>query len=139
MLDHPSHHPSINAFRNRILMIFMMELDSFLYNLHHRVVVCWPCGTCLVPKATSWKSHLRAEPHRMGGDELRSTVELFASYDLRPVEELRQWRADKTRPCRPIKGLTVFNSYHCTHGDCGYQLRKWGVVCACVVWDLVKF
>ncbi|KAH7126558.1 hypothetical protein B0J13DRAFT_454339 [Dactylonectria estremocensis] len=101
-----------------------MGLDSFLYNQDHRVVVCRPCGTCLVPKATSWKSHLRAELHRMGGDELRLTVELFLSYDLRPVEELRQWRADKTRPCWLIDGLTVFNGYYYIYGDCSYGMRR---------------
>ncbi|KAH7111680.1 hypothetical protein B0J13DRAFT_461801 [Dactylonectria estremocensis] len=94
---------------------------AFLYDPDHRVVVCRPCGTCLVPKAASWRSHLRAEPHRMRGDELRTTIELLLSYDLRPVEELRQWRPDRTRPCRPIEGLAVFAGYCCTRDGCNYH------------------
>ena len=103
----------------------MMGIDSFLYNQDHRVIVCRPCGTCLIPKVTSWRSYLRAKPHRMSGEELRSTVELFSSYDLRSVEELRQWKRDKTRPCQPIEGLAVFDrSVYCTYDDCGYCTRR---------------
>ncbi|KAH6960097.1 hypothetical protein BKA56DRAFT_662594 [Ilyonectria sp. MPI-CAGE-AT-0026] len=101
-----------------------MVLDTLRYDPEHRVIVCQPCGTCLVPKAASWRSHLRAEPHRMRGDELRTTIELLLSYDLRPVDELRQWRPDRTRPCRPIEGLAVFTGYCCMRDGCNYCTRR---------------
>ncbi|RKK12694.1 hypothetical protein BFJ65_g11956 [Fusarium oxysporum f. sp. cepae] len=103
-----------------------MGLDSFHYNADHQVIVCRLCGTCLVPKQASWRSHLRAEPHRMKGDELRLTVERFLSYELRTVEALRQWRADRKRPCRPIEGLTMYGGYicTCTEVQCDYCTRR---------------
>ena len=101
-----------------------MGLDSFAYNPDHRVIVCRPCGTCLVPKITSWKSHLRAGPHRMRGDELGLTVDRLSTYDLRPVEELRQWRHDRKRPCRPLEGLTTYEGYICTDDRCDYCTRR---------------
>ncbi|KAH7233831.1 uncharacterized protein BKA55DRAFT_742567 [Fusarium redolens] len=102
-----------------------MGLDSFTYDPDHRVVVCRPCGTCLIPRPKSWKSHLRAKPHRMRGDELRLTIEQLSSYPLRPVDELRQWRVDRKRPCRPIEGLTVYEGYICcTDAECDYCTRR---------------
>src|SRR5687768_4952579 len=103
-----------------------MGLDSFTYDPDHRVIVCRPCGTCLVPRPTSWKSHLRAQPHRMRGEELRLTIEQLSSYSLRPVDELRQWRVDRKRPCRPIEGLTVYEGYICCTDDaeCDYCTRR---------------
>src|SRR4051794_31406356 len=95
-----------------ILITDNMGLDALRYDAGHKVVVCRACGTCLIPKVSSWKSHLRAEPHRMVGNELKLTVEALLSYDLRPVEELRQWRPDRTQPCRPIEDLAVFNGYY---------------------------
>jgi hypothetical protein len=109
-----------------VIVLPTMGLDSFHYNADHQVIVCRLCGTCLVPKQTSWRSHLRAEPHRMKGDELRLTVERFLSYELRPVEALRQWRADRKRPCRPIEGLTIYEGYicTCTEVQCDYCTRR---------------
>jgi hypothetical protein len=104
----------------------MMGLDSFTYDPDHRVIVCRPCGTCLVPKPTSWKRHLRAEPHRMRGDKLRLSIEQLSSYSLRPVDELRQWRADRKQPCRPIEGLTIYEGYICCciNAGCDYCTRR---------------
>lgn len=102
-----------------------MGLDGFAYDPDHRVIVCRICETCLIPKRTSWKSHLRAEPHQMKGETLRSTVEQLSSYELRPVEELRQWRPDRKRPCQPVKGLAVYGGYICTEDDkCDYCTRR---------------
>jgi hypothetical protein len=101
-----------------------MGVDDFVYNPDHRVIVCRRCKTCLIPKVTSWKSHLRAEPHRMRGQELRTVVELFSSYQLRSVDELRQQKPDRTRPCWRIEGLACFGGQHCTHGDCGFSTRR---------------
>jgi hypothetical protein len=103
-----------------------MGLDDFTYDPDHRVIVCRICETCLIPKPTSWKSHLRAEPHQMKGETLRSTVEQLLSYELRPVEELRQWRPDRKRPCQLVKGLAVYGGYICTEDDdkCDYCTRR---------------
>lgn len=103
-----------------------MGLDSFAYSADHQVIVCRPCGTCLVPKATSWRRHLRAEPHRMRGDELRLTVEQFSSYELRPAKELRQRRADRKKPCQPIEGLVMYKGYicTCTEAGCDYCTQR---------------
>ncbi|SCO76796.1 uncharacterized protein FRV6_01008 [Fusarium oxysporum] len=60
----------------------------------------------------------------MKGETLRSTVEQLSSYKLRPVEELRQWRPDRKRPCQPVKGLAVYGGYICTKDDkCDYCTR----------------
>jgi hypothetical protein len=102
-----------------------MGLDSFTYDPDHRVIVCRLCGTCLVPKPTSWKRHLRAEPHRMRGDELRLSIEQLSSYSLRPVDELRLWRADRKRPYRSIEGLTIYEGYICCiNAGCDYCTRR---------------
>ncbi|GKU13697.1 unnamed protein product [Fusarium langsethiae] len=103
-----------------------MGLDSFTHDPDHQVIVCRPCGTCLVPKPTSWKRHLRAEPHRMRGDELRLSIERLSSYPLRTVDELRRWRADRKRPCRPIEGLAIYDGYvcHCVDDRCDYCTRR---------------
>ncbi|KAG8664997.1 uncharacterized protein FPOAC1_012975 [Fusarium poae] len=101
-----------------------MGLDSFHYNADHRVIACRVCETCLIPKLTSWKSHLRAEPHQMKGETLRSTVEQLLSYELRPVEELRQWRPDRKRPCQPVKGLAVYGGCICAVDKCDYCTRR---------------
>jgi hypothetical protein len=57
----------------------------------------------------------------MKGDELRLMVEWFLSYELRIVEALRQWRADRKRPCRPIEGLTIYRGYICTCIEAQYD------------------
>lgn len=73
---------------------------------------------------TSWRSHLRAGPHQMRGDELRLAVNLLSTYDLRPVEELRQWRYDRKRPCQPLEGLATYDGYICTDDKCDYCIRR---------------
>jgi hypothetical protein len=60
----------------------------------------------------------------MKGETLRSTVEQLLSYELRPVEELRQWRPDRKRPCQPVKGLAVYGGYICTDDKCDYCTRR---------------
>ncbi|KAH7465222.1 hypothetical protein FOMA001_g17347 [Fusarium oxysporum f. sp. matthiolae] len=61
----------------------------------------------------------------MKGDELRLTIGRFLSYELRPVEALRQRRADRKRTCRPIEGLTTYGGYICTcaEAQCDYCTR----------------
>ena len=102
-----------------------MGADTFVYDADHRVVIRRLCRTCLVPKAASWASHLRAEPHWMRGDELKATIELLWTYDLRPTEELRQWTPDRTKPCRPLENLATFAGYRCVCAeDCDFCTHR---------------
>lgn len=77
-----------------------MGAPDFLYNAEHRVVVCRKCRTCLAPGGPkAWRDHLGRKPHWMKGDELRATIELLSTYDLRGKEELRKWRPNRRTPC----------------------------------------
>ncbi|KID83861.1 telomere-associated recQ-like helicase [Metarhizium guizhouense ARSEF 977] len=50
----------------------------------------------------------------MAGEQLRKTIELLSTYDLRETtEELRQWRPRRRSPCEQITGLKLFNGYIC--------------------------
>jgi len=48
-----------------------MGLGEFPYDEDHEVIVCMACGTCLGDGKSSWERQLRAEPHRMKGEQLR--------------------------------------------------------------------
>lgn len=92
-----------------------MGADNFVYDEEHRGVVCERCGTCLAPGGPrNWKDHLGKKPHHMKGDELRRTIGLLSTYDLRGKEELRQWRPNRRTPCRRIEHLVAYNGYICT-------------------------
>ena len=91
-----------------------MGADDFVYNAEHRVVVCVKCGTCLAPNGPkNWKNHLGRAPHFMKGRELRRTVELLSTFDLRgrmrcseggPAGEHRAWRS---RACESIRAISA--------------------------------
>ncbi|KAG6205107.1 hypothetical protein E4U50_004837 [Claviceps purpurea] len=112
-----------------------MGLEDFSYNAEHRVMVCLKCGTCLVPgrgepsSETSlrpWMSHLRSKPHRLRGKELKAAVALLLSHDLRDSDEVRRWRPDRRKPCRPIEGLSTFSGYICLcdKANCDFATRR---------------
>ncbi|KFX97428.1 hypothetical protein O988_04874 [Pseudogymnoascus sp. VKM F-3808] len=76
----------------------------FSYNSTYGVVV----HSCVIPGPTSQERHRRAEPHRLLGGVLKSTVQQLSSYDLRTVEELK---AHKPRPedkCEKIQQLSSY-------------------------------
>ena len=62
----------------------------FLYNQEHRVVVCYIYKSCVIPGRRSLERYLRAEPHRLLGIELKTTLELLYSYSLRSIAELKE-------------------------------------------------
>ncbi|KAM6508182.1 hypothetical protein FALCPG4_018066 [Fusarium falciforme] len=100
-----------------------MGIDTlFHHDLDHRVIVCLRCKTCLVPNKRAWERHLRAEPHRLAGEALQSTLKLLSAYDLLPVDELKK-QSGRNRaanpPCRPIEGLALLDGYSCVAGGCG--------------------
>ena len=93
-----------------------MGATDFVYNAEHRVVICRKCGTCLAPGGPkAWKDHLGRKPHWIKGDELRTTVELLSTYDLRGKEELRKWRPGRRTPYEPIKALAERRGYICLY------------------------
>lgn len=47
------------------------------------------------------------------GEQLRRTIELLSTYDLRGAEELRQRRPHRRRPCEIIDGLTEYGGFIC--------------------------
>jgi Orsellinic acid/F9775 biosynthesis cluster protein D len=96
---------------------------------------------------------LRAEPHRLLGPELKTTLELLSSYDLRTLRELKQHKPRIEDQCQAIKHLAVYDGFYCLQPDCGYQTRhlrevrkhmprahkiKAAVHTSCALWREVK-
>ncbi|KAG6055967.1 hypothetical protein E4U32_005979 [Claviceps aff. humidiphila group G2b] len=99
-----------------------MGLEGFRYDAEHQVMVCLWCATCLVPgrggpgtktRQNPWESHLRAPPHRLQKQELKTMLALLSECELRDAEELRRRMPDPRTPCRKIKGLATFTGYLC--------------------------
>jgi hypothetical protein len=95
----------------------------FLYNATHQVVVCQECGSCIIPGARSQERHLRAKPHRLSGDVLKTTVQLLNSYCLRTVEELREYAQQLEGTCEAIEHLTSYDGFCCLQPGCQYRTR----------------
>lgn len=93
----------------------------FSYNPTHKVVICHICRSCIIPGASSQERHLRAQPHRLLGDELKATAELLNSYDLRSVAELREHKPRLGDKCQAIKHLASYNGFYCLHPQCSYS------------------
>jgi len=95
----------------------------FSYDSTHKVVVCQLCQSCILPRQRSQERHLRAKPHRLSGDVLSTTVQLLGSYDLRTVEELREYKRRLDNDCQPIEHLASYGGFDCIQLDCGYRTR----------------
>ena len=95
----------------------------FSYNPTHRVVVCHLCSSCIVPGLRSQERHLRAKPHRLTGDTLKTTVQLLDSYNLRTVEELREHKPGARDECRPIEHLASYDGFYCLQPECDFSTR----------------
>jgi hypothetical protein len=98
-------------------------MTFFSYNSVHQVVVCYICYSYIVPGPRSQEYHLRAEPHRLLGQELKTTLELLGTYRLRTLEELKQLKPRVEDECQVIKHLVVYDGFRCLQADCGYQTR----------------
>ena len=85
--------------------------NSFAYDQTHGVAICRDCGSCVVPGAASLERHLRAKPHRLAGDVLKTTVQLLSSYALRPVEELKRRKPRREDRCPRIPHLAAYDGY----------------------------
>lgn len=99
------------------------NLGMFSFDPIHKVVVCHLCSSCIVPGLRSQERHLRAKPHRLTGDTLKTTVQLLDSYDLRTVEELREHRPRTRDECRPIEHLASYDGFYCLQPECDFSTR----------------
>jgi len=95
----------------------------FSYDPIHRVVVCRLCSSCVVPGRRSQERHLRAKPHRLTGDTLKTTVQLLDSYDLRTVAELREHKPRARDERRPIEHLASYDGFSCLQLECDFSTR----------------
>ena len=95
----------------------------FSYNSTHRVVVCHVCKSCIIPGRSSQERHLRAEPHRLLGEVLSTTVELLSSYNLRGVGELKEHKPRLEDQSEPIEHLAGYDGFYCLQQACGYCTR----------------
>ena len=85
----------------------------FSYDSVHQVVVCHTCHSCNVPGHRSQGYHLRAEPHRLLGQELKTTLELLSTYSLRTLGELKQHKPRVEDKCQVIEHLAVYDGFYC--------------------------
>ncbi|KFY28326.1 hypothetical protein V491_00528 [Pseudogymnoascus sp. VKM F-3775] len=67
--------------------------------------------------------HLRAEPHRLLGSALKSTVQLLSGYELRTVEELRAHKPQPEDECEQIQQLASYSGSRCLEPGCDYAMR----------------
>ena len=95
-------------------------MSAFSYNSLHQVVVCHVCHSCIVPGSRSQEYHLRAEPHRLLGLELKTTLKLFSTYKLRTLEELKQDKPQAENKCQVIEHFTIYDGFYCLRPECQY-------------------
>jgi hypothetical protein len=94
-----------------------------LYNLTHRVVVCYICKSCIIPRRNSQKRYLRAEPYRLLGNILSTTVQLLSNYNLRSIRELKEYKPRPKDQCQPIEYLASYNGFYYPQQDYTYYTR----------------
>jgi hypothetical protein len=95
----------------------------FIYNPIHKIVVCQACKLSIIPGLGSQERHLRAEPHRLSGDILKTTVQLLSSYDLRTIEELKEHKPRPEANCELIEYLASYDGFYCLQPKCRYCTR----------------
>lgn len=95
----------------------------FSYNTEHQVVICHTCRSCIAPGRASQERHLRSHPHRLLGNELASTLELFSSYRARGLGELREYKPRIEDSCGIIEHLTCYDGFYCLQPECRYSTR----------------
>jgi len=71
----------------------------------------------------SQEYHLRAEPHRLLGQELKTTLELLGTYSLRTLGELKKYKPRVEDKCQVIEHLAVYSGFYYLQSDCGHQTR----------------
>lgn len=94
----------------------------FHHNSTHRVVVCTLCHSCIIPGSNGQERHLRAEPHRLTGNPLKTAVKLLQSYNLRSVEEIRT--LSPRTACIPLDYLSTYDGFKCLQPECPFTTRN---------------
>jgi hypothetical protein len=97
----------------------------FSYNPIHRVVICHICQSCIIPGSTSQTRHLRAKPHGLSGEALKTTIQLLSSYQLRTVDELHTHKPRIEDQCFKIEHLACYSGFHCLQPTCHYSTRDY--------------
>jgi hypothetical protein len=92
----------------------------FSYDLVHQVIVCKDCCSCIIPGRASQERHLRAAPHQQSGDVLKATLQLFSSYNLRTIKELRSNKPKAEDKVARIQDLAIYNGFRCLQSGCDY-------------------
>ncbi|KAH7374246.1 hypothetical protein BKA64DRAFT_709449 [Cadophora sp. MPI-SDFR-AT-0126] len=87
-----------------------MSLD-LVYNPTHQVVVCRRYQTCLVPRQSSIKQHLRGEPHRLLSPALKAHLAYIDGLTLRDLETLKRDRPRES--VNPIEYLLIHAGFRC--------------------------
>ena len=64
--------------------------SKLAYNPLHQVLVCKGCQTCIIPGTASIKRYLRAYPHCLLGQVLKTHLAYAQTLTLRTVQELRE-------------------------------------------------
>ena len=92
---------------------------SFTYLPEWQVLLCVSCGSCLPPTCSAQTRHLREPPHRLRGAELAQLIELFATYQLRPLPPPIESEGDSSRPAtlrlptKAVAGLRLRAGFAC--------------------------
>ena len=95
----------------------------FSYNPIHKVAICHVCKSYIVLGATNQERHLWAQPHRLLGDELKATIELLNSYNLRSVAGLREHKPRPEDKCQLIKHLASYDGVYYLQPQYSYNTR----------------
>lgn len=95
----------------------------FSYNPVHQVVVCHAFKFCIITRRSRQERHLRAEPHRLSGEELKTTLKLLNSHKLRIVRELKGHQPGIKDRCRVIKDLACYSGFYRLELERRYSTR----------------
>jgi Lhr-like helicase len=85
--------------------------SELAYNPLHQVLVCKGCQTCIIPGAASVERHLRAHPHCLLGQVLKTHLAYAQTLTLRTVQELREQKPQSE--VVKLDHLKVFDGFQC--------------------------
>jgi hypothetical protein len=85
--------------------------SELVYSPLHQVVVCKWCQTCVIPGAASIKRHLRAQPHCLLGQVLKTHLASTQALSLKTVQELREQKPSGR--VLQLDYLRVYDGFQC--------------------------
>jgi Lhr-like helicase len=85
--------------------------SELAYNPLHQVLVCKSCETCIIPGATSVERHLRAQPHSLLGQVLKTHLAYAQTLKLKTVQELREQKP--RNGISKLDCLRTFEGFQC--------------------------